>query len=296
MKRIIALLVSICFSIVLKAQDLIITHSGETITAFEVEIGEKSVFYQLDDHNENAPFFRISKSDVNVVKKDDGSICVMNTNENQSQSAPSKDVDIQIDKISITIPDTQVGFNMIKIDGMDSVFYIGETEVTQALWTAVMGDKLIRWDKTKGIGDNMPAYNIDWYKANEFCAKLTKMFANSDYSFSLPTYSQWLCAARGGVYSKDYTYSGSNESKDVAWYKKNSGGKYHIVKSLKPNELGIYDMSGNVGEWCLDKVTERQKILAGGEIDSSFSEVQISSPGSSYAEFKHGFRIIMFVK
>ena len=142
----------------------------------------------------------------------------------------------------------------------------------------------------------MPAYNIDWYKANEFCTKLTKMYANSGYSFSLPTYSQWLCAARGGKYSKDYTYSGSNESKDVAWYKKNSGGKYHNVKSLKPNELGLYDMSGNVGEWCLDEVTARQKVLAGGGIDSSYSEVQISSPGSSYTEFKHGFRIIMVTK
>jgi hypothetical protein len=294
MRRIIVLLAFICFSLVLKGQNLIITHSGETITAYEVEIGEKSVFYQLDN-NENAPYFRISKSDVIVIKKDNGSIIVIDSNEKPSGSDSTKDEDIQVEKIAITIPDTKVVFNMVKVEGMDILYYIGETEVTQSMWTAVMGNKLTIWDQSKGIGDNMPAYNIDWYKANEFCMELTKMFTNSGYSFSLPTYSQWLCAARGGKYSKNYTYSGSNESKDVAWYKKNSGGKYHNVKSLKPNELGLYDMSGNVGEWCLDEVTARQKVLAGGEIDSSYSEVQISSPGSSYTEFKHGFRIIMVV-
>ena len=295
MRRIIVLLVFVCFSIALKAQSLIVTHSGETITAFEVEIGEKSVFYQLEN-NTNAPFFRISKSEVLVIKKEDGSVLVLNNNEKLSGSDSSKDVEIQIEKIAITIPDTKVVFNMIKVEGMDSLFFIGETEVTQSMWTAVMGIESVTWNKSKGIGETMPAYNIDWYKANEFCVELTRMLDNSGYSFSLPTYSQWLCAARGGKYSRDYTYSGSNESKDVAWYKKNSGGKYHNVKSLKPNELGIYDMSGNVGEWCLDEVTSRQKLLAGGTIDSSYDEIQISSPGSSYTEFKHGFRIIMVVK
>ena len=281
-------------SYALKAQDLIITNSGETITSYEVEVSEKSVFYQLVDKLD-APIYRISKKDILVIKRNDGSVILMNNENKQIESNPSKDETVQIEKITLTVPNSNTTFNMIKVEGMEEVYYIGETEVTQELWETVMGGDL-KWDKSKGIGDNMPAYSIDWNKANEFCNELSKLFVGSGYSFSLPSYSQWLHAARGGNYSKDYTYSGSNESKDVAWYKKNSGGKYHNVKSLKPNELGLYDMSGNAGEWCLDEVTARQKLLAGGTIDSSYSEVQISSPGSSYTEFKHGFRIIMVYK
>lgn len=292
MKKVCVFLLLALSSLTLSAQDLIVTRLGETINAFQVEVGELSVFYQLDD-SENSSIKKVPKVDVVVIKKSDGSFVFPNPASNNT--APNDD-DSQIERVTLTIPDSNTSFNMIKVEGMDQVFYIGETEVTQGIWNVVMGSKSIKWDKEKGIGDNMPAYNIDWYKANEFCEKLSLLYANSDYSFSLPTYSQWLCAARGGKYSKDYTYSGSDESKDVAWYKKNSGGKYHNVKSLKPNELGLYDMSGNVGEWCLDDATPRQKVLAGGTIDSSYSEVQISSLGSSYAEFKHGFRIIMVVK
>lgn len=125
-----------------------------------------------------------------------------------------------------------------------SSYYIGETEVTQALWKAVMGS-----NPSSFKGDNMPVEQVDWYDCQEFIRKLNQ---KTGKSFRLPTEAEWEYAARGGKKSKGYKYAGSNNIGSVAWYTDNSGSKTHVVKGKSPNELGLYDMSGNVYEWCSD--------------------------------------------
>ena len=126
-----------------------------------------------------------------------------------------------------------------------SSYYIGETEVTQALWTAVMGD-----NPSSSKGDNLPVEMVSWKDCKKFIGKLNKL---TKRSFRLPTEAEWEYAARGGKRSNHTQYSGISNIDDVAWYRGNSGSKTHPVKTKKPNELGLYDMSGNVYEWCQDR-------------------------------------------
>ena len=126
-----------------------------------------------------------------------------------------------------------------------SDYYIGETEVTQELWSAVMGS-----NPSHFTGDmQRPVEKVSWNDCQTFVSRLNEL---TGATFRLPTEAQWEYAARGGNKSKGYTYSGSNEIDDVAWHYFNSSSTTHPVKTKASNELGIYDMTGNVGEWCSD--------------------------------------------
>ena len=123
-------------------------------------------------------------------------------------------------------------------------YYMGKYEVTQSLWQTVMGS-----NPSNFKGDNLPVERVSWNDSQEFINKLNSMTGRK---FRLPTEAEWEYAARGGKKSRGYQYSGSRKISDVAWYRYNSRSKTHPVGTKLVNELGIYDMSGNVCEWCQD--------------------------------------------
>lgn len=131
-------------------------------------------------------------------------------------------------------------FQMIRVDGC--MYYIGQTQVTQGLWKAVMGEENLKGDKE---GDNYPVYSVSWYDCIDFIIKLNEL---SGYQFRLPTEAEWEFAASGGERTHNFPYT----VYEYAWFRKNANGKIHPVAKLRPNELNIYDMSGNVFEWCQD--------------------------------------------
>ncbi len=124
-------------------------------------------------------------------------------------------------------------------------FEIGKYEVTQAQWKAVMGGA----NPSNWIGDSLPVERVSWNDVQTF---ITKLNEQTGKTYRLLTEAEWEFAARGGNSSNGYTYIGGDSIKEVAWYSNNSSSKTHAVGNKKSNELGIYDMAGNVSEWCND--------------------------------------------
>lgn len=229
-----------------------------------------------------------------------------------------------------------VSFKMIKVDGgtfqmgsydwetpVHSVtlsdYYIGETEVTQALWQTVMGNNPSKWKD-----DDYPVGNVSWDDCQMFITKLNKMTGRR---FALPTEAQWEFAARGGNKSRGYKYSGSDDTDHVAWcwtcsasfsayiemfdYESDDFAKTVPVGKYRANELGLHDMSGNVEEWCADwygdyssssqtdptgPSTGSRRVIRGGSWTSYLSDLRSTSrhgyePNSSY--HSSGLRLVL---
>jgi formylglycine-generating enzyme required for sulfatase activity len=185
-----------------------------------------------------------------------------------------------------------------------SSFNIGKYEVTQAQWKAVMGSNPSSFSGC----DNCPVENVSWNDVQEFVRKLN---AQTGKNYRLPTEAEWEYAARGGKQSRGYTYSGSNDVGSVAWYSGNSGGKTHAVGGKQANELGIYDMSGNVWEWCSDRYgyyssynetnptgasSGQSRVLRGGSwyIFADFCRTAIRFwINPDYRDSRGGFRLVL---
>jgi formylglycine-generating enzyme required for sulfatase activity len=177
-----------------------------------------------------------------------------------------------------------------------SSFQIGKTEVTQALWKAVMGN-----NPSYFKGDNLPVENVSWNDCKDFIRKLNSMTGKN---FRLPTEAEWEYAARGGNRSRGYKYSGSNSIGEVAWYGNNSSNTTHAVATKAPNELGIYDMSGNVWEWTSDLWSDNynssrsgsRRVSRGGSWinDARFCRVSCRGYGGPTLSFSSlGFRLAL---
>ena len=214
-----------------------------------------------------------------------------------------------------------INFEMIKIPGQN--FEMSKTEITQELYKSVMGENPSRFK-----GANNPVECVSWYDAIWFCNKLSiakgyepvySVDGNTDIikwnytphqgnsikgeitqntsanGYRLPTVEEWQYAAKGG---QDYTYAGSNEIDEVAWYRGNSNDKTHPVAQKKANGYGLYDMSGNVLEWCWDS-SSYNRFICGGGWDYDGNRCKVSSCSYSYASNQYdsiGFRIIRSVK
>ena len=151
-----------------------------------------------------------------------------------------------------------------------SSYYICKYEVTQALWRVVMGS-----NPSKFKDNNLPVECVSWDDCQTFINRLNSYTGRN---FRLPTEAEWEFAARGGNYSRHYKYSGSNNFDDVAWYDDNSGNRTQPVGTKQPNELGLYDMSGNVYEWCGDWYGSY----------SSYSQSNPTGPNSGYSRVFRG--------
>ncbi len=184
-----------------------------------------------------------------------------------------------------------------------SEYYIAETEVTQALWQAVMGGNPSHFKFP-----DRPVEEISWNDCKTFIEKLNQL---TDKQFRLPTEAEWEYAARGGGNSHGYKFSGSDNVDDVAWYTDNCGGETHAVKTKAANELGLYDMTGNVLEWCsdwmaaytADTVTNPQgpaagfkRVLRGGSLYNDARRLRVtrrSEYNPTFTDYSVGFRLAL---
>lgn len=191
----------------------------------EVNIGDINTLVDRilgDEHQDEHLVFNVGNASFKMIRVDGGTF-MMGNNSGKSNEKPVHEVTL-------------------------SPYYIGETEVTQALWRAAGCINRSYYKNSK-----LPVHDVMWLECQEFIRRLNVL---TGYRFSLPTEAQWEFAARGGNESKDYPYAGSDDIGSVAWYHDNSnvdGTWMHEVATKQPNELGLYDMSGNAMEWCLDR-------------------------------------------
>ena len=275
-----------------------------------------------------------NKNSESIIDIDDTNEVVAKDNpSNHNAKEPSKPVK-ETPKNDVSSFYDEVGgvsFKMIKVDGGSfmmggtseqktaqddefpvhkvtlSDYYIAETEVSQALWEAVMGSNPSHFK-----GDNRPVEKVSWKMANDFCKRLSDMTGRT---YRLPTEAQWEFAARGGNKDVKGRYAGSDNINQVACYYNTSNQTTRRVDAGVPNELGLYNMSGNVTEWCSDWYapsyqSEEQynpagpssgscHVGRGGQWGSPATSCRVSNRdnfkgNANYAQFNSGFRIVCY--
>jgi formylglycine-generating enzyme required for sulfatase activity len=183
-----------------------------------------------------------------------------------------------------------------------SPYYIGKFEISQTQWVAIMGNNPSYFKDC----DQCPVENVSWLDVDEFIKKINKQTGKN---YRLPTEAEWEFAARGGNITKGCLYSGGNDLGNLAWYTDNCGGMTHSAGSKKPNELGVFDMSGNVWEWCNDWYgpysgtssldpqgisSGHAHVIRGGGWNMDLSHCRVSTRDWNYPDLKNsiiGFRL-----
>ena len=307
--KIILLLMIILVSLVVNAQNLVVYTNDGVETFFEISsIDSIKIISQEDISNVDTDIFSNLEKDEMVYVK--GGTFTMGATSEQGTSDPYEN---EYPTHQVTLSD----------------FYIGKYEVTQQLWEYVMKYSGTAADGTTmsayasdvwldfnpssryGVGNYYPAYYVSWEDiVNIFIPRLNKITGKK---FRLPTEAEWEYAARGGNKSKGYKYSGSNTIGDVAWYISNSSSMTHPVGTKAPNELGLYDMRGNVWEWCSDwysssyyssspstnptgPTSGSSRVVRGGSwfcgtLYCGVSDRNGYYPGHRY--YGHGFRLVL---
>ncbi len=174
---------------------------------------------------------------------------------------------------------------LIFVEGSGSMksFYIGKTEVTQRQWMRVMHSNPSTF---KGMGNaDAPVENVTWEEAMAFVKKLNEQ---TGMKFRLPRGDEWVYAAKGGKVTVNTQFSGGDNLSDVAWCTYNSEEKTHKVAGKTPNELGIYDMTGNVGEWVVDQFNKDTRYVRGGSWSDDASDCVVTSSKNFSAKYKSG--------
>lgn len=271
MQIIITLALLIAGAAQLSAQGIIVYKTDGTFEIFPAEQVAKIVTYRYGEEPEPEPAedgtkaFTVNGVSFKMVSVEGGSFWMGNNTDYTSVTAtyPPKPIH------NVTL----------------SSFSIGQTEVTQALWYAVMGMKPTtdgsQWSSTYGLDDNYPAYYVSWEDCQEFITRLNELTGKK---FRLPTEAEWEFAATGGTKSNGYEFAGSDDAGEVAWYMLSAYTAPREVATKKPNELGIYDMSGNVNEWCQDwyaKYTYDDQTDPTGPATGTYRIVR----GGSYADW-----------
>ena len=194
-----------------------------------------------------------------------------------------------------------LNMQMIYVEGPQACYHIGKTEVTQAQWTAVMGTSIAQQRSKEGAalplygtGKDYPMYYVSYEEAVEFCRRLS---SKSGKNYRLPSEAEWEYAAKGGSMGDRCYYSGSSSMDMAGWWVGNSGSMTHPVASKIPNGFGIYDMSGNVAEWCKGWYSSDSdyRVYRGGSWNCFTSACLIGRRGRilSSRDCRIGFRVVL---
>ena len=296
----------------------------EDKTKFRIKIRkkdkDKDEFPQFDGES---PFKDETELNIEPPKEDKPQIEKKPVEKEQSWIEKYNMIEVVFDNTSIAYKN--INDDITSKKNLKQNFYIGKYQVTQKEWLGIMGN-----NPSYFKGDKLPVEHISWYDCIEFCNKLSDKYGLRKYynitandvtfntdadGFRLPTEAEWEYAARGGNKSKNYKYSGSNNAEDVAWYYENSGNKAlhdetkvvgkleenrrqtHEVGQKQPNELGLYDMSGNIWEWCNDRGSGR--FLRGGSWNFIALYCRVAfliDTAPDYRENDYGFRLVLVPK
>jgi len=293
---------------------VLVTAAGNTLRVFPVDIGSfqsvpTSIIAEINSNaqygfnnwriptNQELTFMRAHNARVGLVS---GAYIASGAGGSTTGNLRLVTTGISVAEQQQALENELAAIEMVFVEGNNAInsFYIGKYLVTQRLWRTVMGPRNPPPFSSQYNHPSIfrrgtiyhPVENVSWWEVQDFIRRLNALTGRN---FRLPTEAEWEFAARGGNYSRGYEFSGSNNINEVAWYVLNSNRRTHPVGLLKPNELGIYDMTGNVWEWT--QCRERSnRVVRGGSLIDTAEQSRISFrhwQAPEYSFYHIGFRL-----